>query len=479
MPYIDIGSACIDRAKAVIGNSRTFIDLANPANYTGKITSVQIWAWVTMDYAKVATFYKVGDNYTARSASGDLGTVTSGAARTFDVDLDVVAGDYIGIYFTTGNIETSYEGGSGVVWKAGDQTSCVDATFGLYADFAISLYGTGIIEPPTVTTQAVTAILSTTATGNGNITAIGSYAPSKRGVCWNTTGNPTVADSKSEEVGSFGTGAFTKAMTGLARGERYYVKAYAYNSGGYSYGSEVNFYTNPAVTTYAPSDIIRADPAIVTANGLIDLDTVEDITTRGFKYGLTEVDTWDESETGTYSKGTFSLQLTGLDPDTTYFIRAYAVGVWGTKYGSYLEFKTASPYGSFESRITAEATASDADIALVGGERSLAIDNHLIQTQTIENLVAAGYLADYKDQKTKLTITKPTPAPYEVGDTITRQVGVILPYYPAVDAKIGYKPAATAEHYYKSASMKEDMLIRKLNISFSAGNYVSVLELES
>ena len=140
---------------------------------------------------------------------------------------------------------------------------------------------------------------------------------------------------------------------------------------------------------------------------------------------------------------------------------------------------TYAEFGSVESTVDATATASAADIAKTGGKRTLTIDNHLIQTTTIAQAIADAYLADYKDQKTKLTITKPTPAPYEVGDTITRQVGVILPYYPAVDAKIGYKPAATAEHYYKSASMKEDMLIRKLNISFSAGNYVSVLELES
>jgi len=275
---------------------------------------------------------------------------------------------------------------------------------------------------PTVTTQAVSAILEITATGNGNITDTGDDNATKRGVCWNTTGSPTVADNKSEETGSFGTGAFTRAMTGLARGDRYYVRAYAYNSAGYSYGSEVEFYTNPAVTTYTPTDIIRADPTEVTVNGKIDLDVAEDITTRGFKYGLTEVDTWNESETGTYSEGTFSLMLAGLDANTTYYIRVYATGAWGTKFGSYLEFKTAFPYGSFKSRITAEATASDTDIAKVGGERSLAIDNHLIQTQTIADLVAAAYLADYKDQKTKLVITRPTPPPFVIGDTIKVQI---------------------------------------------------------
>ena len=79
---------------------------------------------------------------------------------------------------------------------------------------------------------------------------------------------------------------------------------------------------------------------------------------------------------------------------------------------------TYAEFASVESTIKTTATASAADIAKIGGKRTLAIENHLIQNQTIADLVAAGYLADYKDQKTKLTITKPTPPPYGIGDTI-------------------------------------------------------------
>jgi len=97
--------------------------------------------------------------------------------------------------------------------------------------------------PPTTTTQAVSDIAPFTATGNGNITDNGGQDCSKRGVCWNTTGNPTVADDKSEQTNSFGTGPFTRPMTGLTSGQHYYVKAYAYNSAGYGYGNQVEFDT--------------------------------------------------------------------------------------------------------------------------------------------------------------------------------------------------------------------------------------------
>ncbi|MBA7519313.1 hypothetical protein ES705_11391 [subsurface metagenome] len=331
--------------------------------------------------------------------------------------------------------------------------------------------------PATVTAQAVSDIDEITATGNGNITDIGGVNPTKRGICWSTSINPDVNDNKSEEIGSFGTGAFSRPMTGLLRGQKYYVKAYAYNLGGYSYSSEVEFYTKPSVTTYAPTDIIRADPTKVTANGLIDLDVVEPITTRGFKYGLTETDTWNKSETGSYGEGAFSLQITGLTEDTTYYICAYATGLWGTKLGPYLQFRTAYHYGSTKIEIKSEAIASEADIAAVGGKRSKTIENHLIQTQTIADLIANAYLAEYKDQKTKLVITRPTPAPYEIGDTIKRFTKI--PYRPAKDAVIGYKPAKNGKYYYEYADYEgKDMIIRKINLRFSSGNYISIIELE-
>lgn len=132
-------------------------------------------------------------------------------------------------------------------------------------------------------------------------------------------------------------------------------------------------------------------------------------------------------------------------------------------------------YGSLKTEIKSEATASDAEIAAVGGKRSLTIRNHLIQTQTVANLIAKTYLNEYKDQKTKLVVTKPNPAPYTIGDTIKRE-GATIPYAAAASVVISYAAAVDGLYYYNLA--ERDMLIRKLNINFSAGNYVSVIELE-
>ena len=94
---------------------------------------------------------------------------------------------------------------------------------------------------PTVTTQEVSNFNGTTAKGHGTIENIGSENCSKRGICWNTAGLPTVNDSKSEETNSFGVGAFERLMTEFSWGQMYYVKAYAYNVAGYGYGGQVRF----------------------------------------------------------------------------------------------------------------------------------------------------------------------------------------------------------------------------------------------
>ena len=108
---------------------------------------------------------------------------------------------------------------------------------------------------PTVTTQAVSSISYTTATGNGNVTADNGGTITERGVCWNTSTGPTTANSKATSAGT--TGAYAPSMTGLSSGTHYFVRAYAINSQGTSYGTEVTFDTlnyPPTVALNSPAD---------------------------------------------------------------------------------------------------------------------------------------------------------------------------------------------------------------------------------
>jgi uncharacterized protein (TIGR02145 family) len=102
--------------------------------------------------------------------------------------------------------------------------------------------------PPTVTTTAISSITETSAQGGGNVTSDGGAAVTARGVCWSTSQNPTIANSKTSD--GAGTDIYTSNLTGLNPNTTYYVRAYATNSQGTAYGIEVSFFTNNDSATF-------------------------------------------------------------------------------------------------------------------------------------------------------------------------------------------------------------------------------------
>ncbi|QTA84768.1 hypothetical protein [Desulfonema magnum] len=193
---------------------------------------------------------------------------------------------------------------------------------------------------PVVTTEAISDITSSSATCGGNVTSDGNADITARGVCWNTSGTPTTADSKTSD--GTGTGIFTSTLTELASGTTYYVRAYATNSEGTAYGDEVTFVTSsvPVVTTAAISDITSSS---ATCGGNVTSDGNADISARGVCWNTSGTPTTDDSSTsdGT-GTGIFTSTLTGLDRDTTYYVRAYATNSEGTAYGEEVTFVTSS-----------------------------------------------------------------------------------------------------------------------------------------
>ncbi|MBR6064099.1 MAG: T9SS type A sorting domain-containing protein [Bacteroidales bacterium] len=92
---------------------------------------------------------------------------------------------------------------------------------------------------PIVTTNTITSITTNSATCGGDVTSNGASSVTACGVCWSTSQNPTVSESYTTD-GS-GTGSFTSNITGLTTGTTYYVRAYATNSAGTSYGEQRSF----------------------------------------------------------------------------------------------------------------------------------------------------------------------------------------------------------------------------------------------
>ncbi len=123
------------------------------------------------------------------------------------------------------------------------------ATNSLGTSYGNNVSFTTSITLPTITTSSVTSVSSTTATSGGNITSDGGSTVTARGVCWSTSQNPTISNSKT--TNGAGTGNFTSSITGLLPGTTYYVRAYATNSVGTAYGNEDTLYNFPVVVGVA------------------------------------------------------------------------------------------------------------------------------------------------------------------------------------------------------------------------------------
>jgi uncharacterized protein (TIGR02145 family) len=94
---------------------------------------------------------------------------------------------------------------------------------------------------PVLSTTKVTAISQTSATSGGSITSDGGATVTSRGICWNSTKIPEIADPHTSD--GTGSGLFVSQMTGLTPNTRYYLRAYATNSKGTAYGNLESFET--------------------------------------------------------------------------------------------------------------------------------------------------------------------------------------------------------------------------------------------
>ena len=196
------------------------------------------------------------------------------------------------------------------------------------------------LSVPTVTTTSPANIAYTSATVGGNVTSDGAGTVSERGVCYSTSANPTTSDNV-EKSGS-GVGNYTVDLYGLSDGTTYYVRAYAINEKGISYGEEKSFttlqYGKPTVLTSSVSDVSYVS---ATVNCEVTADGGATITERGVCYSTSSNPTTDDLTKTSYGRtGTYNVKLSGLASGETYYVRAYAINSEGTSYGKVLSFKT-------------------------------------------------------------------------------------------------------------------------------------------
>lgn len=187
---------------------------------------------------------------------------------------------------------------------------------------------------PVVNTDAVTSITASSAVSGGSISDEGSSPITAKGVVWGFEPNPTI-DLGTKTVNGTGPSTFSSNVTSLNGGTTYYIRAYATNNAGTSYGNELIFQTLTlaSVTTNAATSITSTS---ATSGGTISSNGGNPVTERGIVWGTTTnltVETSNKIISGS-GNGSFVGNITGLTPFTNYFAKAYAITSAGTAYGN-------------------------------------------------------------------------------------------------------------------------------------------------
>ncbi len=222
------------------------------------------------------------------------------------------------------------------------------------------------IFPPTVVLPTATGITNTTAVLGASITAFNNSNATERGIYYSTTdGFADGTGTKVSETGTFSTtSAFTVSVTGLSPNTLYYYKGFATNAAGSGYtvqGSMTTTNIFPPTVELPTASSITNTTAVLGAsvttliNGSATERGIYYSTTDGFADGTgTKV-----SETGTFSSlGAFTLEVTGLSPNTVYYYKGFAINIDGSGYTAQATFTTTN---IFPPSITANATANLTD----------------------------------------------------------------------------------------------------------------------
>jgi uncharacterized protein (TIGR02145 family) len=217
--------------------------------------------------------------------------------------------------------------------------------------YAINSVGTAYSDKETFTTLAAlpsiittepTDITSSCLNCGGSITYDGGAQITERGVCWSTNQNPTIEDSKS--TNGSGTGNFTCYITGLIPSVTYYIRSYATNSVGTAYGEQFSFTTNINFPILTSANIVTILATSAVSGGSITSEGGSPVTARGVCWSTSENPTTANNKTvDGNGSADFKSSMTGLLPEVTYYLRAYATNSYGTSYGDQKSFTSALP----------------------------------------------------------------------------------------------------------------------------------------
>ncbi len=222
------------------------------------------------------------------------------------------------------------------------------------------------LESQLATTQAIN-IKSDSATIIGLVIA-GNDEFTEKGVCYGTSENPTIENSTElfVEDSASTSATFNVILKGLDYATSYYARAYAVSTSKTYYGEQVTFTTLPVVPTLSTDSTTSVTGSSATTGGKITVTGGAEIIDRGICYGTTQEPTIENDFVASESEeNEFSIELTELEGNTTYYVRAYATNSAGTAYGDQTSFTTDI---ALPTVTTASVSTIDKTYAISGGE---------------------------------------------------------------------------------------------------------------
>lgn len=196
---------------------------------------------------------------------------------------------------------------------------------------------------PTIVILETTELDCTTYIIKCEVVSDGGLEVTERGICWSTSDNPSLNDETAQH-NTGGTGQYSIRLDDLSTDTEYHVRAYAKNSLGISYSDTKQFTTcietfPPSVTSVKITDITY-NSAI--CHGEIVSDGGLPLKECGVCWSLKPAPTINEHfivAEGT-AIGPYTVVIEDLTPETTYYVRCYAINDNGTSYGEELSFST-------------------------------------------------------------------------------------------------------------------------------------------
>ena len=191
--------------------------------------------------------------------------------------------------------------------------------------------------PPTVKTGAPGRITISSIEMSIEVTEDGGHEVTDAGICYSMLRNPTF-DTNVSSFG-MGTGKFADVVENLDPGTNYYLRAYAMNSEGVSYGDEILLFTKLGIAEVSGAGAGNIDYASATITGNVVDDGGLDVIERGVVWDTVPRPTVNNNYAVVEGNvGEYSYVITGLETGKKYYARAYTRNERGYVYAEPVEF---------------------------------------------------------------------------------------------------------------------------------------------